>query len=253
MENAFLGWMKKYLAEPLLLAMFPDCCTFCNKIIRVNTFICEECANAVKRQAEPICHKCGRSKEYCSCKQDGRRVWDGATAPFIYDDGITGSCIRRLKESGYERNATYLGTEIAKQVRKTFPLTVFDCVMPVPMHPQDEFERGYAQCVWLAKSVAKELGIPYENRLRKIRRTTPQKKLSGEERRVNLRGAFDVDEMFDTPGKTILLVDDLLTTGSTLEECATMLKIYGAEAVYVATVCITRKEGKKDGRSKTRN
>ena len=96
----------------------------------------------------------------------------------------------------------------------------------------------------LKKNIHGELGVPFENRLRKIRKTQPQKTLRGSERTVNLRGAFDLDEMYDAPGKTVLLVDDLLTTGSTLEECTTILKIYGVEAVYVATACITPNERK---------
>lgn len=242
-----LDWMQRYIFDPFLLALLPDRCAFCNTVTRINTFVCDDCKPRIRWQTEPFCAKCGHEKAQCSCKKNGRRRWDGAAAPWIYEEaseGITGGCVRLLKSSFYERSAIYMGKEIAAHVRKVFPLTVFDTVMPVPMFPQDEFERGYSQSVWIAQAVAKELGVPFENRLRKIRKTQPQKTLRGSERTVNLRGAFDLDEMYDAPGKTVLLVDDLLTTGSTLEECTTILKIYGVEAVYVATACITPNERK---------
>lgn len=245
---------RKQLADMLIAAFLPDRCAFCNDVIAYNTEICPRCRNELHRQELPICYGCGRSKSYCQCKDDGKRTWDGITAPFVHDDDITGDSVRRLKYSNDRKNAMTLGKEIAACVRESFPDVIFDCVMPVPMHPADKLERGYSQSAWLAETVAEELGVVFEDKLIKVERTHSQKGLSAEKRRVNLRGAFDLDEMFDAPDKTILIIDDAITTGSTVDECATVLKIYGARAVYVAAVCAAYKKGTENhAGSKTGN
>lgn len=233
----------KQLADRLIAAFLPDRCAFCGEVIAYNSEICPRCRKEVLRQEQPICYGCGRSKPHCQCKEDGKHKWDGITAPFVYDKGITGDSVRRLKRSSDRKNAMTLGKEIAACVRESFPDVTFDCVMPVPMHPKDKLKRGYSQSEWLAETVADELGTVFEDKLIKIVRTPSQKDLPREKRRVNLRGAFDLNEMFDAPDKTILLIDDAITTGSTVDECTTILKIYGARAVYVAAVCARYKKG----------
>lgn len=235
----------KQLGDLLIAALLPDRCAFCGDVIAYNTEICKRCRDKLHRQEKPVCYGCGRSKPHCQCK-DGKGKWDSITAPFVYDDGITGDAVRRLKYTNDRKNAMTIGKEIAACVKESFPDIAFDCVMPVPMHPTDKLKRGYSQSEWLAETVAEELGAVYENKLKKITRTPSQKSLSAEKRRVNLRGAFDLDEMFDAPDKTILVVDDAITTGSTVNECATVLKIYGARAVYVAAACATYKKGSEN-------
>ncbi len=245
---------RKQLVDMLIAAFLPDRCAFCGEVIEYNTEICPRCRKELHRQEQPICYGCGRSKPYCQCKEDGKRKWDGITAPFVHDNDITGESVRRLKYTNDRKNAMTLGKEIAACVRESFPDVTFDCVMPVPMHPADKLKRGYSQSAWLAETVAEELGVVFEDKLIKIQRTKSQKRLSAEKRRVNLRGAFDLNEMFDAPDKIILLIDDAITTGSTVEECATVLKIYGARAVYVAAVCATYKKGNENyAGSKTGN
>ena len=234
----------KQLADRLIAAFLPDRCAFCGDVIAHNTEICPRCKNELHRQEQPICYHCGRSKPHCQCKKDGKRKWDGITAPLVYEtEGVTGEAVRRLKRSNNRKNAATLGREIASCVRDSFPDVAFDCVMPVPMHPKDKLKRGYSQSAWLAETVAEELSIPFEDMLLKIERTQSQKGLLRQNRRANLRGAFDVNEMFDAPDKTVLLIDDVITTGATVDECATVLKIYGVRAVYVAAVCTRYKKG----------
>ncbi|MBQ3133471.1 MAG: ComF family protein [Clostridia bacterium] len=243
------------LSGRLLHMFLPDRCAFCGDVVTYNTEICDKCRPQLNRQEAPICVGCGRSKPHCQCKADGRRHWNGAIAPFVYEnEGVTGESVRRLKHSHNKKNAETLGKEIAACVQERFGDVPFDCVMPVPMTKKDERKRGYSQSLWIAQAVATEMSIPCENVLQKILQTKPQKKLSAKKRRVNLRGAIDLDEMFDLPEKTVLVVDDAITTGSTLDECARVLKIYGAAAVYVAAVCIVYKKGKdSDGGSETGN
>ena len=113
----------------------------------------------------------------------------------------------------------------------------FDGLLPVPMHPVRERVRGYNQSERLARVVAAELGLPLLPRvLVRARSTRPQVGLSEDARRTNLRGAFAVKQPERVAGKTLLLIDDVVTSGSSLHECAAALNAAGAKAVYALTL-----------------
>ena len=118
-------------------------------------------------------------------------------------------------------------------VRREYGGISFDFVTAVPLHKREFLNRGFNQSERLGQALAKWLDVPYETVLTKITTTAPQKELKAVERSGNLLGVFDV--CGDVAGKTILLVDDVITTGTTLDECAKMLKIFGAEEVYAVT------------------
>ena len=101
------------------------------------------------------------------------------------------------------------------------------------MHKKDLRHRGYDQAAALAKALAAQIGVAYEPLLVKLTHTEPQKELSAVRRRGNLLGVFDV--VGEVSSRTVLLVDDVITTGSTLDECAKILKLYGADEVYAVT------------------
>ena len=112
-----------------------------------------------------------------------------------------------------------------------------DMVVPVPLHAVRERERGLYQAALLARRLARTRGLPYEPRaLERIRATETQTHLDREERQKNLRGAFRVRHSHAVAGRRVLLVDDVLTTGSTLGECATTLRRAGAEPSLVLTL-----------------
>ena len=133
--------------------------------------------------------------------------------------------------------------EMAEVVRREYGGLPFDCVTAVPLHKRELLDRGFNQAEKLGQALARRMGIPYATVLTKITATAPQKELSAVERSGNLLGVFDV--CGDVAGKTILLVDDVITTGATLDECAKMLKIFGAEEVYAVTAvaaCLSNEE-----------
>lgn len=112
-----------------------------------------------------------------------------------------------------------------------------DVIVPVPLHKRRLRSRGFNQALLLAELLAHEWRLPLERRaLRRVRWTEPQITLTAAERRENVRGAFAVADNVAVAGKCVLLVDDVLTTGSTVEECARTLKRSGAVGVAVVTV-----------------
>jgi ComF family protein len=141
--------------------------------------------------------------------------------------------IYTLKSPGYRVTVDGFADEMVEMVRREYGGIAFDCVTAVPMHKRECRERGFNQAQRLAQAVALRLRLPYETLLTKITVTAPQKTLTAVERSGNLLGVFDV--CGDVSGKTILLVDDVITTGATLNECAKMLKLFGAHEVYAVT------------------
>ncbi len=111
-------------------------------------------------------------------------------------------------------------------------------IIPIPLHPSRKRVRGYNQAEILADELSLLTGIPARNDiLYRIKRTSPQKKLDGSGRRKNLRGAFAVKRGENLP-QNVLLIDDIYTTGSTVERCAKMLRLGGVQNVYFLTVSI---------------
>ena len=111
----------------------------------------------------------------------------------------------------------------------------FHAIIPVPLHSARERERGFNQAALLAKLLGRTSGIPVQEALNRVRYTTSQTAFDRAERIENLRGAFQVRENSDVRNMRLLLVDDVLTTGSTLSECARVLKKAGALSVHAIT------------------
>ena len=114
-------------------------------------------------------------------------------------------------------------------------------IIPVPMYKDKEIKRGYNQAEVFGRALSKETGIALDDKciIRK-KSTVPQKKLSNEMRKINLQKAFGVDRKICSEYKTVLLVDDIYTTGSTFDACAKVLKAAGVEKVYCLSVAVGR-------------
>ena len=129
-------------------------------------------------------------------------------------------------------------------VRRAWPEAAPELAVPVPVTRRKRARKGFNQAALLAESLARELNIPCVKALAKCRETRPQKELAAWQRSGNLLGAFDVRPGTPLAGKCVLLVDDVSTTGATLEECAKMLKIQGAAQVLGIAAALT--PGKKE-------
>ena len=222
--------MSRWL-EAFKRVFFPHHCYFCGEVLYPHQRLCPICAEKAPYILPPICDRCGRSKDDCHCGKR-RRHYERSVSPF-YHRSVAQIGIYSLKSNGYDGTVSGFAAEMAESVRREYGGIPFDFVTAVPLHKRERRERGFNQAEKLGQALALRLDVPYVTALRKITLTAPQKTLKAVERSGNLLGVFDV--CADVSDKTVLLVDDVTTTGTTLDECAKMLKIFGAKEVYAVT------------------
>ena len=216
---------------------FTKHCPYCNKVISKENIICEECGESLPWIKQEKCKYCGAEKIRCDCKHH-KMGYDGISAPFYYEKSIRES-IRLLKFNGKDFISKRLSDDMAESVRIDFKDIYFDMICYVPFSKGSKLTRKYNPSELLAKHLSKNLKIPLRPVLIKLYENENQRNLNMTERIGNVFGVFDVVENVDVKDKTILLVDDVKTTGATLSNCAWILKICGAKNVYCATVAIT--------------
>ena len=222
---------------------FPERCPFCNKVVTIGEGVCAACRESLPRQPEPICPQCGQSKS--ACKGRCRAGYtDGVTAPYVYRDQVQ-DAILRFKSAGTTLMAQTFAANMADCVTRQWPDLSFDAVVFVPMTKRQQRRREYNHSEWLAREIGRCLNRPVWSALLKTQETRPQKSLAAERRSGNVRGTMEVAPTFRErlPGTRLLLVDDLVTTGATVGECALMLKLYGAEEVYAVSLAHTWRDG----------
>jgi ComF family protein len=150
-----------------------------------------------------------------------------------YYEGVVREMIREAKYHRTGRSLIYFAEEMFLHARIEFPRV--KALVPVPLHKDREWERSFNQAAFLAQELSRLWGIPVWNCLRKNKATLPQSALSGQARRKNLKGAF-LCKSSEAPPKSVLLIDDVTTTGATLEECARVLRRAGVRSVYGLTI-----------------
>ena len=164
----------------------------------------------------------GNEEEYC--------------ADWLHRKPVSDS-IYRFKFHNQRAFGAYYARELAGRFEEELYRWAPDFLVPVPLHPKKERQRGYNQALILARELGRLTGIPVADKLlRRVRYTTPQKKLGHRARRQNLHGAFQASE--GVRGAVIVLVDDIYTTGNTISGAAKALKEAGAEKVYFLTISI---------------
>jgi ComF family protein len=152
-------------------------------------------------------------------------------------DGSLQETIHRWKYQGKITLTSFLGEWMAEGLYHYWDPNLFDLLIPVPLHPQRLRERGFNQALLLVKRLSLRTAIPYRKRLLQKRKPTiPQVNLSGAEREKGVKGSFYINGMEEVKGKKILLVDDVYTTGATVNECSKVLVAAGAERVDVLTL-----------------
>jgi ComF family protein len=233
----------------LLDFLLPASCAYCRSPVRDSRFprFCEQCWSDFSPLQGPVCPTCGRpfgspealahspQHECLSCRKD-QPQFDQALAAGLFE-GPLREAIHVFKYKPLQALGVPLAAWMADQVRMTVPL---DIAMPVPLHRSRLRHRGFNQALLLAQGVSGRFSVPlsYENLLR-TRSTRPQVELSGRERAENVRGAFAVDRPGEVRDRKVLLIDDVFTTGATMNECAKVLKDAGAAAVTVLTLART--------------
>lgn len=224
--------------------LFPRRCPLCGVILQANERICGRCAKDINFIRRPICRRCGRPSGNCYCHIE-RFAFTRNVSPLLYSRAAKRG-IHRMKFRDAPSASVYFGKLMAGAVRTEYldAGIVFDAVIGVPMHPQDQRARGYNQADLLARTVADELQLPFVRRtLVKYRRTSAQHTLSWRERQINVRGVFRVINPDALRDKTVLLCDDVMTTGGTLNECALTLLDAGAREIHCVTATVAMLSG----------
>ncbi|MFQ5586871.1 MAG: double zinc ribbon domain-containing protein [Thermodesulfobacteriota bacterium] len=225
------------ILKSLLDLFFPPSCPICEE--GRNDGICPSCMAGVRLIRSPLCSLCGLPfsspvslDHLCGDCMKHRKAFSVARSAGTYEGKLL-EAIHLLKYKGKTAIARPLGALLAHVIDGRS----YDIITPVPLHRKRLRERGFNQSLLLARGVAKRLKVPVDYlNLKRIRATTPQINLSGNERRVNVRKAFEVGNGVVFSGKRVLLIDDVYTTGATVSECSKALEKAGAREIGVLTL-----------------
>lgn len=236
----FISKTKDFFLELFYPSNFT--CDICGKEMDHETkyHVCEDCEKNYLNNKK-ICPKCGSEidEKYnlCYACRDKQVFYKMARAPFVYRDHVK-DAIHNFKY----HNAKYLAVTFGNYmtsviVRENFE---FDLIVPVPLTQKRRKSRGYNQSALLANQISKNLGVPVDEKsLIRTKFSRSQTELQSSERYQNLEDCFEIADSTHIRGKKILLVDDVMITGATVEACSKLLMDAGANVVYVATACRT--------------
>ncbi len=231
----------------LLLPMYCRACG-ARLLTEANCFFCPDCWESSVRIERPFCSLCGKPHQRMiglgalsnyPCKECRerpnrhiQRIWGAAQY-----DGAVGAAIRLYKFRSKARLAQPLAEIMVAFAEMEMDFNQYDCLTPVPLYPTRLRERGFNQSLLLAGALSDAFGVETNQSLVRIRPTRAQSRLKTEERAMNVRGAFAVtDDAFK--GKRVLLIDDVITTGGTITECARAMKRAGAKSVEAFAVAL---------------
>lgn len=230
------------LVKGIISLFFPKRCPICGNLEYKDDEPCEKCRKALNQINPSICSVCRKEEGDCDCNEKDYS-YSSVVMPFDYS-GCVKENILRVKEYNRKNSIDFYANKMIEVILREYSHIKFDYITCVPMNKKKLKKRGYNSPKKLALIISRKLNIEYIDALEKIKDTKSQHDLSSKERRRNLYGAFKVleDENADIEDAVILLCDDVVTTGSTLNECASMLKLKGAKAVFCVTLASTKLE-----------
>ena len=225
--------------------LFPKRCALCDKVLDFGRYkygVCKKCKDKVTYAYEPVCKKCGKviidsNKEMCDDCISKRHYFVQSKGVYVYEGLIKGSMYRfkynnrRDYKYAFVRDIVRIHGEWLRGIR-------VDAIVPIPMYYKKERKRGYNQAQLIADALSREIGLPCLNKIvSRNRDTTPMKGLSDTQRQKNLKNAFN----FSKKGlqlRRVLLIDDIYTTGSTMDSVAKVLLDAGVKEVYGLCMCV---------------
>ncbi len=230
------------MLRALASLFYPPFCTICSVSVGSNEYLCESCDAKAARIVAPFCQTCsepfsGAITGPFACANCAHRTLHFEAAVAAYRSrGIVRRVVHDFKygHQGYLRHLVGRWLDVAFDDDRLRGRS-FDVLVPVPLHPARQRERGFNQAIALAELVSAKRGIPCKTLLERVRYTTTQTAFDRAERMENLHDAFRLRKKMNVRELSVLLIDDVLTTGATLSECARVLKNEGASTVYAAT------------------
>jgi ComF family protein len=228
----------------LLHLVYPRICWVCQQIQPIEeNAVCAACAATLVSDTRPTCHRCASTvgpfvdtTQGCQLCRNEKFAFDRAFRLGPYE-GPLREVVLRMKSSHGEGLAEVFGAFWAGQMARRLGPLMPDLVLPVPLHWRRHYQRGFNQSAVLAQALAAKLRIPCEpGRLQRWQATADQKSLQGQSRRENVKGAFRLRPGNDVADKTIILVDDVLTTGATASETAKPLRTLKPKSIVLAVL-----------------
>jgi ComF family protein len=232
MSVARFGTTLRRGGDVVIETFYPRRCAGCG---RRGKWVCAACDAQVRRFAPPWCERCGAPSSLIPCRCAELTESLSVLRSAALDEGWLRHAVRSFKYAGESARAGHLGDLLPPLIAELPP---FDALVPVPLHRGRQRKRGYNQARLLANAVNRATNQPVVEALVRFRATAQQVGLNAEARRANVREAFAVREGADISGGRFVLVDDVLTTGSTLGQCAETLVAAGA--VWVGAVTLAR-------------
>lgn len=230
--------------QNIINSFLPPRCIKCGEVLSGDDGLCAKCFNEINFISEPYCKKCGHPFERApdgktrlcgNCLKKKRTPFRLSRSAVHYDEASK-NLILAFKFMDRTDNAKTLARWLMMAGRDIWKEGA-DVIIPVPLHYTRLLKRRYNQCGLLAAELHKLIGVNVDyNALVKHKSTRPQVEFSGHERIKNVRGVFSVKHPDKIKGKHVVLIDDVMTTGSTLRECALALKAAGAKSVDTLTV-----------------
>ncbi len=220
--------------------LYPQTCYFCGKTCKKE--ICRKCAGEVEFIQEPRCKKCGKpiryeEQEFCHDCEEQKIFYEEGRSIWLHKGPVRWS-IYHFKYKNKRVFGEYYATEWKRLYGHKLQEWEIDVIIPVPLHATRRRKRGYNQAEVLAQELGKRCKIPVNSHaVARVAKTRAQKTLNHKERRKNLQGAFRVTRYWERE-KNVLLIDDIYTTGSTINSLAKELIEQGAHKVYFLTISI---------------
>lgn len=229
--------MKKWLDY-----VYPRTCPVCTKILAPGRgLVCGECQSRLVYVKNPRCKKCGKpvenpGKEFCGDCNKKKHYYNAGRVVWVYTKEMRQS-IYRFKYDNKREYADFYVSELVRLYGGWIKRLEVDAILPIPLHKSKYRKRGFNQAQVLSEAIGRELKIPVlSDILVRNKNTTAQKNLNDKERQENVKNAFKIVQN-EVQLKKILLVDDIYTTGSTIDAAASILKGDGIEEVYFICLC----------------
>lgn len=230
----------------ILEILYPPRCPVCHGILKGKNGICPECRKRLPYIKEPKCKKCGKQlereeQEYCRDCNRYSHAFDRGAAVFVYDD-IMRRSISMFKYHNRREYAKVYASEMYKNCGWFLKQASPEVLLPVPVHRQKKRQRGFNQAELVAKELGKLMKVPVDaDYLVRKEKTTPQKELTRGQRRMNLKEAFEVCPKGEYY-KRVLLIDDIYTTGATMDAISEILRENQTKIIFFLTICVGRNE-----------